>query len=1229
MKGFRILCLIALVLAIGVSAYGAEKSGHPLGLHPNNPYGRLTMEYVTPHVKWANPYYQGETKVLVLAPTWSQRETVELAERLSIDYTAWMSLTYFKGAEAPADSIARFFSGPQNLVHELLDTYCSEKSTYDAIIVGKLNWEMLPAENRFQLLKKVADGAGLVYVNPPVVGEELGAVLGKKPASDNGFITMGIPLKALPRFARSNADEVVKTSGFGKGRVVQLIYDEPKTTPVARASGITLHSLTPSWPLAGGVGGVPKDEEPPIETFYYDYYQGLLAKAVLWAAGREPGITLEDFGAYRGSDKVAAVNWGLAPEEKLSVKLARSEGPSEVAVELAVRNTYGETLARDEKKVRFSEGGAAADFGMVALSAGEYFADFRVLTGGKVINWGSLPFTVISKDVDVPDITVQAVEIEEPFIGAGDDLPVKVTFSRALAAGEGVRVELWDNLGRLMEKKEMSASGSETSVSFGPIEPLTIMHEVRARIVRGERPVHELRKPFPVRLPNRCDDFSSILWADAKNEYVTHMMFRKLREDEGDAIDMSHTGCLFRGGPTRPPDQVPIEVDLKTSARIVAMADLMLLPYNARFGVLGGNENHVATPYCMSDPEKFEEFEACFATDEEVFGPYGPIGYTHGDESYLSNNPDVCRSPSCLAGFRDYLKREYGSLEALNASWQSDWKSWDEVLPSTFEEVKESGNYPPWFDHKVYMSTVFADFYKNIGDVLRRRDSSVRTGFDGALGFSYPNSALDWWKLSKAIQVFQTYNTYYDSQMEIWRSFAPPESLRGMWFGSYGVWGSMPSIPEFSHYHIWHSLFQGLNSSWFWTMGRPGAYCSGYAPDLTSLPYFEARTEALREVKAGIGKLLLSCKRQNDGVAIHWSQGSLIAESLFAEKPQDWSRAVVNSQMYFSRLLEALNLQYEFVSYEEVENDILQKEQYRLLILPHSRVISEKEAEKIEQFVKAGGVLIADITPGGLDEHCNPRTKNKITVVPFQLFPSDKEGTVTKFGAGRAVLLGDRGTVTDRSWKALRPHAEALKDILTQQAGIKPVVSAGPRDKNNPDIPPVEIARFGDGGGIEYAGVLRFYYYNDTDFSAYPFEVKFDRKGHIYDVRAQKYLGFKDEVTRDISYTAHLLAMSPYRVKELNVTVPSEKVQPGEALKVSASLSAYEEAKVSTHAFRLRVFGPDKKELRHYARNLIAKGGRCETSIRFAVNDVPGAYELSVQDVMSGVEGRATISLQK
>ena len=50
------------------------------------PFDRITTEVVTPHIRWAKPLPGGPVRTLVVAPRWMQRETVELAQRLDLDF---------------------------------------------------------------------------------------------------------------------------------------------------------------------------------------------------------------------------------------------------------------------------------------------------------------------------------------------------------------------------------------------------------------------------------------------------------------------------------------------------------------------------------------------------------------------------------------------------------------------------------------------------------------------------------------------------------------------------------------------------------------------------------------------------------------------------------------------------------------------------------------------------------------------------------------------------------------------------------------------------------------------------------------------------------------------------------------------------------------------------------------------------------------------------------------
>src|SRR6476660_9791801 len=68
-------------------------------------------------------------------------------------------------------------------------------------------------------------------------------------------------------------------------------------------------------------------------------------------------------------------------------------------------------------------------------------------------------------------------------------------------------------------------------------------------------------------------------------------------------------------------------------------------------------------------------------------------------------------------------------------------------------------------------------------------------------------------------------------------------------------------------------------------------------------------------------------------------------------------------------LIEDQGLQYNFVSYAQMEKGELLKSGYRVLVLPRSSSLSSAEASAIRAFVAQGGIAIADGEPGTFNEH--------------------------------------------------------------------------------------------------------------------------------------------------------------------------------------------------------------------------------------------------------------------
>ena len=1187
-----------LLGALAANAAAQDSAEHPFGLNRNHPYGVLSTDYVTRHVAWARPYARGKTKVLVLAPEYSQRETVELAQRLSLDFRAWMSVGFSRAVAAHSDQAAAAFLPPAEVVYRSLRECVSKE--YDAIIVGKLVWSIIPPRERFELLKKVAEGTGLVYVNPPEDDRELELVLEREQVPQGrDFITANLPLRTLPRFRDKDLGALVSTCMFGKGRVVVLDYQE-EPPPDKLGRDCAWPSLTPAWDLTDSKedGFVPLARLPEMELVPYEYYQALVARAVLWAAKKETEVKISQILLDE------TVDWP-ARDHQVQVELERA--PPRSVVTGVVRDRYRDsavypldgTASKDGARLRLPD-----------LPAGRYFLDVWVRSQpkGTVLTWGSKSFEVRC-EYEFGPITLSKALIER-----GDKVSGTIALPRLTRENEQIQVSLWDNYDRRIATTQTQNPTESLRFSFDPFEALTICHRIEVRLLRDGRVVTTATLDFPIRARRRWDDFNSVIWSGGENHFITHHMLRKLAaHDQADSIDIGWRGA--------------------TVARNIAMADLSHTPYTARYGCFGKCKNnivrsrsgHGAAYGCMSSPVTLGGLDKWGEQQSRIYGPYGPFVWTHGDETnYAHHSPDVCWSRTCMEAFRKLLTGVYADVGELNRKWKTSYAAFEEVMPLTFKEAKDTGNYAPWVTHRLSCDRVFAGFYRRSGEALDECDPKGRgAGFDGGVGLSRPNSGGDWWVLSKNLDLLHSY-CHDSQQMEVFRSFAKPGQVTGMWYGTYGLtWQIGPNTAPYCHFFPWYCLFHGLNSTWFWTMGAPG-YLSGYAPDLTSLPFFEARTEALRKIKSGVGKLLLHSQRQHDGIAVHFSEASRIAASFYAAKETDWCRAYPEALVNFNKALEDCGFQYEYLSYEEVAEGMLRHGGFKVLIMPQSRAISRAEAIQIRGFVRDGGIAIADIVPGIL----NDKGTRLETGLLAELFPSTAKGTVTPFGKGKTVLVGDllsgygKAHMDQFGWAKLQRRGRLLGEILEREASLRPTVRTAPLAAD--DMPPTEITRFRCGRN-ELVCLLREYFLYDSD--SYAARITFPHGGHVYDVMAGKYLGRVNRVDTELSYRAQLYWLSSYKVRAVELQL-ADKAKRGKPSQVEIRLTVSDRAKPSGHCFRLEVLSPTGQMLAHYARNILAPDGVAPVAIPWALNDAPGPHRVRVTDVCTGVTSETTVVLE-
>ena len=1186
---------------------------------------KLSDELVSWHIPWAKPYAGGTIKALVIAPRGTQRETLELAQRLDLDYTCVLTLTTKEagwtaksGPYAPADGISN-----EEVLHDLRQKL---QADYDVLIIGHLQWSMFPNDILYTILKKVHDGTGLLYTysafgRTDKVSKMLAKGEGKDPEK---FVTTGVPFAALPVLGELGADKVVQLRQFKRGRIAALDYG-PKLP--------RFQFLTPFPP--DDKGDSPPEERglsPSYADLHYEYYMSLVVKSVLWAAGRTPQLFFRSWGKDGATFQRKDIG-----EATLAATLFGKAAPGRIDAEMTVRTAAGAVVLERSQQLAMDEAEKTLTFKLTTLPRGRYFADLVLRRGARPVNWATTFF-----DVETA-VHIASVETDRSFYLPGQKVQATVRLSAPAKEGMQLVAAMEDSLGRVMAGAAMPLNPGDTSASCAPPleNPLTITAKLCVALVDGNGLVHEHKKGFGI-VRRKWDDFLFCVWTAGShfNERVRRLMFKQITKAGVDTFTNSSRNAA--------------------AARRAAELGFWGIPYMTRYSYSG---KELARTPCLTDPKFLDGHLAGLEEVARGQRPYDPQGYTLGDECFLARGgTDVCFSPTCTADLRQWLRTEYPSVEALNASWGTAYKSFDEAEPVTLADAKKSGQLPRWVDHRRHMEFVYARMMDRAKEAIRRADPTARVGFDGPFNTT-SQSGNDWWRL---MEVFDLCNIYFHEpdEWEHVRSFARPGTLLGLWYGGYGG----QQNEDYSRFFPWRALLNGYNSVWWYAVYHGLSACpmDAVTPSMTQYPYFAASAEEVREIKAGVGKALMNAQRQDDGIAVHYSQSSVHASSAYPGLG-----VLYSTQRQWYALLEDMGFQYTCYAYAQLERQGIDPARFRVLVLPYSQAVSPKEAKAIEAFARAGGTVLADLRPAVADHHGKRQLpglldhlfgikrgdgkielqrgaegklaqdvgdapagmvlKNLIVDPNVVLHGARALGQagdtplliVNQVGNGRAVLLNfSVGCTTPaRDEERAEQHWKLFKGLLAM-ADVRPRVSVRTATGG---LRKCEAVFYRD-GAVEYLGFLK---YRCT--SAEPpqdAEVALDRPAHTYDCRTGQYLGNVAGFPATFQIErGKLYARLPYAVQAARVKPAKPSAQAGEVVRVALGLAATS-PKPGRHWFHVEVFGPDKAERRHYAQNVAVVDGKGEAVIPLALNDAPGAWRITARDVATGVRAEATLTVR-
>jgi len=1252
----------------------------------------LTDKVVTPHIKWGKPYSRGKTKVLFLTHFDMQRELLELNQRMDIEYDAPMLVKYWNRWGACTFHRSRDSQPPLKRLEKLVS-----ENTYDVIVAGGFNWANLPESIREKLKKMVNDGAGLVScLDPkqtgelapliplgdfvpgprksaprfyaPLIGEEKGTWVSAR----SHFITRGIPFEFLPetfyyKYTRSrsvlitaNGDPILALGRYGQGKIAQFSYSSPDC-----------------W--GGNCALTPAVDKTSVGYPYWEYYLSLLGKSILWAAGKEPEVTIKEIsptGQLLDRLDKKAILLSLQ-----NTRVSDSWAPAD-PIKANIQVTFRDQFHNEEKTVTENHTLQAGQTQRIEipipadLKAGIHFADVIIDNGEKIDNWATAYFKVARKT------EIAEIKFDKETYHLGDQAEVTVELS-STEENLSVRLNLYDTYNRLIATYNQKTAG--TTVVFKHKLKNILSHFITAEceLIKNEQILDTAKSELIVAYPHVWDDYEVIVWGITGMQildYIIPYYYPALR-------DMGTTAML---------EGHNFELNLRDHAR----HNFTIAPIGMQQGMHfnpseiekkfkeTNDKNVLVRQPCLSNPKSQHAANQAVKNGASKYGSLGPVGYCMGDEGSLTNcgvprypcaAADICFSEFCMKDFRNWLKEKYDSLDKLNAEWGSDFKQWDQVLPSTKEDVREikDGNYSSWADHREFMDDVWAGAYQRLRQSLREKDTSAGIGISGT-GPPSAYTGFDYWKLGNTFDYLNLYR--WICQGEIWSSFFPDKN--------YTHWAGYGQPDTNVRYGNWWSIVNKHKGISYFKIGW------FVYPDGTLSEHGQAVRDSLKDILKGIGKISITSKKLDDGIAILYSQSSLRAAWIIDDgKPMvktskyeyhvknnegpgiSWGeiRHIDNLDTY-CMLLKGAGLNYKFVSYEQVAAGELSK--YKALILPYAMAISYKETEAIKKFVNDGGIVIADVAPAVMNGNCKTLKKSSLS----DLFGADitgfdwvrKPGTVempktSLEGVDFDSLTIDNavGTLpvkptTAKSLGQFRKDADTAQTLLVNTYGKGKAVFlnfflsnlndifTGQRDSqllsrllqtggvtgrvkivtNPQSLHDYETAVF-QNGSVEYLVVLRGTAETIQNLSSKGVEIVLPKDCFIYNIREGKSVGFgkKINVPALLLGDAAVYALLPYEVKDILLKTDRKTYRPGQSLQYALQITAKSNATVGNQVVRLEVYDPAGRFCRHYSENILTKAGLAEGSISLALNDKPGLWTIKACDLTTGKTTQAQVRL--
>jgi beta-galactosidase len=421
------------------------------------------------------------------------------------------------------------------------------------------------------------------------------------------------------------------------------------------------------------------------------------------------------------------------------------------------------------------------------------------------------------------------------------------------------------------------------------------------------------------------------------------------------------------------------------------------------------------------------------------------------------DNPEFCFCRNTVARYREWLKRKYGSLEALNAAWYRRHASWDEVEPNRLSTILSYTDYVDW--KRFIADKLGEDLRARYEAAKRGAPDRVATSHAAGVGlFSSPHyweGQSDDWTMAAQVDHYGTsfypkHSAFVDRDVE-WRgalldfarSFGFANGGRGFWIGELqGGFGTIalnvsPTVtPEDLRIWTWSALARGAKAICTYAYYPMSA---GYESGGFGLIRLDGTITERARVAGGIARLVgehsslfLAARPPRSEVAVVYNPLAHFVGGRQRATPYGGPQGEVagierDSLLGIYRALFPTNVPLDFVHADHLKASDLAP--YRLVVLPYPLMMPASAAAELREYVRAGGALVAEARAGWNDER--GRAADTIPGLGLAEVVGARETDVQTVEKGKAALRAEEGLPGLRAGEVLpgRWYEESLEPI--------------------------------------------------------------------------------------------------------------------------------------------------------------------------------------------------------